>query len=137
MFHMNFNIFCKCVSLWIFFKFCIFQTTPTLSNAWKTSLKFHNVWKASKTLTKPCFKCEKLWSFGMLASQCLAEPCFKTFCVSQMWKTLKFWCVGFKKFSQVMFQNILCVSNVICFGILMCEMNVKVSKSLENKIKIS
>jgi hypothetical protein len=31
-------------------------------------LRFRNVWKASKLLTKPCFKCEKLWSFDMLAS---------------------------------------------------------------------
>lgn len=103
----------------------------------ENKLEISQCLKGFKNFDQAMFQMWKTWSFGMLASQCLAEPCFKTFCVSQMWKTLKFWCVGFKKFSQVMFQNILYVSNVICFGIIMCEMNVKVSKCLENKIEIS
>jgi hypothetical protein len=38
----------------------------------------------------------------------------------QMWKTLEFWHVSFIMFGPAMFQNILCLSNVKNFEVLVC-----------------
>lgn len=93
MFHMNFNIFCKCVSVWIFFQI----------------LHISNYFKAFQCLEN---KLEIL--------QCLKG--FKNFeqAMFQMWKTLKFWHVSFIMFGRAMFQNILCLSNVKNFEFLVC-----------------
>ncbi len=91
MFHMNFNIVCKCVSLWIYFQI----------------LHISNYFKAFQCLDNK-----------LEISQCLKG--FKNFdqAMFQMWKTLEFWHVSFIMFGQAMFQNILCVLDVKKFEVL-------------------
>ncbi len=61
------------------------------------------------------------------AFQCLENKleilqCFRNFdqAMFQMWKTLEFWHVSFIMFGPAMFQNILCLSNVKNFEVLVC-----------------
>jgi hypothetical protein len=90
---MNFNIFCKSVSLWIYFQI----------------LHISNYFKAWKSLENK-----------LEISQCLKGLNFFDQAMFQMWKTLEFWHASFIMFGQAIFQNILCVSDVKNFEVLVC-----------------
>jgi hypothetical protein len=84
------------------------------------STSFANVFHFEILRISYYFKAFQCLENKLEISQCLKG--FKNFdqVMFQMWKTLEFWHVSFIMFGQAMFQNILCVSNVKNFEILVC-----------------